>query len=197
MPDILRTNELENAIDYLEKAAYHFNNKEDKYWFKWLMISLHGALYGFGVCAIKSINNERVLKKFSKKKFKQKKEELIDYYKELGFEIDSNSSILDNSVWYNFSELLRIWEILKHCQNEYYMNQRQDSKPLHLTVNQQTAIKKMIGYRNDFIHYKPALSAITVGEDWIVINVKSRMYIFARFRMYIFDTCTLLPPQPS
>lgn len=47
MTDLLRTNELENATNHIEKAVLHFNNREDKYWFKWLKISLHGALYGF------------------------------------------------------------------------------------------------------------------------------------------------------
>jgi hypothetical protein len=67
--DILRTNELDNAIDYLEKAAYYFNNRDDNYWFKWMIISLHGALYGFSVCAIKGTSTERVLEmKLGKKK---------------------------------------------------------------------------------------------------------------------------------
>jgi len=36
------------------------------------------------------------------------------------------------------------------------------------------------------------------GIEIMTINVNAIMYIFARFRMYIFDTYTLLPtPNPS
>ncbi|MCD1162894.1 hypothetical protein [Peribacillus frigoritolerans] len=170
MKEILRTNEIENAIDYLEKATFHFNNREDSYWFKWLMISLHGALYGFGVCAVKGISTERVLK-FKKAKFEQKKKETVEYYKGLGFVI-KDEKLLDSTVRYNLSPLLGIWDILKHCQEESYMMQRLDSKILKITERQQVAITKMIDYRDDFAHFKPrGVSVITEGEGWIVKDV--------------------------
>jgi len=173
LTDILRTNELENATDYLEKAVFHFNNREDNYWFKWLMISLHGALYGFGVCAIMGTNTERVLEmKLGKKKFEEKKKEMIEYYKELGFDINADTRILDSTVWYNLSSLLGIWDILDYCQDESYMMQRLDSKVLNITDTQRASIDRMINYRNDFAHFKPrALSVITEGADWIVKDV--------------------------
>lgn len=172
MKEILRTNELENAIDYLEKATFHFNNREDAYWFKWLMISLHGALYGFGVCAVKGTNTERVLKqKFKKTKFEQEKKETVKYYKDLGFDI-KDGKLLDSTVWYNLSQLLSIREILDYCQDESYMMQRSDSKILKITERQKDAITKMTDYRNDFAHFKPkGLSVITEGEDWIIKEV--------------------------
>jgi hypothetical protein len=172
MKEILRTDELENAIDYLEKATFHFNNKEDAYWFKWLMISLHGALYGFGVCAVKGISPERVLKlKFKKSKFEQKKKEMVEFYKnELGFKIEG--AVLDSTIEYNLSQLLGIWDILELCQDESYMMQRLDSKILKITERQKEAITKMTDYRNDFAHFKPkGLSVITEGADWIIKEV--------------------------
>lgn len=170
MKEILRTDELENAIDYLEKATFHFNNREDAYWFKWLMISLHGALYGFGVCAVKGIRPERVMK-FKKSKFEQMKNETVEYYKGLGFVI-KDGKLLDSTVRYNLSQLLGIWEILKSCQDESYMIQRLDSKILKITERQQEAISKMIDYRNDFAHFKPkGISLITEGADWIIKEV--------------------------
>ncbi|MED4229486.1 hypothetical protein [Neobacillus cucumis] len=169
MGDILRTDELENAIDFLEKAAYHYNNKEDKYWFKWLMISLHGALYGFGVCAVKGTYTERVLEmKLGRKRFEQKRKETIEHFKKLGYEIE-DESILDDIIEYNASDLLAIKKILDCCQSETYMMQRSDSKILKITDIQDEAIDKMIFYRNDFIHFKPrGLTVITEGSDWIV-----------------------------
>ncbi|MEH7084797.1 hypothetical protein V7139_18950 [Neobacillus drentensis] len=174
MGDILRTDELENAIDYLEKAAYHFNNRENDYWFKWLMISLHGALYGFGVCAVKGTSTERVLvMKLGKKKIEQKKKEILDYFKnDLGFDVEGHEERLESTVWYNVSQLLGINDILDYCQSEVYMMQRLDSKVLKITELQQEAINKMILYRNDFAHFKPkGLSVITEGADWIVKEV--------------------------
>lgn len=105
--EILRTDELDNAIDYLEKAAFYFNNRDDNYWFKWLMISLHGALYGFGVCAVKGISNERVLElKLKKNKIEKKKKEMIEYYKTLGFDTEEiNEKILDSTLEYNLGKL--------------------------------------------------------------------------------------------
>jgi hypothetical protein len=172
--DILRTNELNNAVDYLEKAAYYFNNRDDNYWFKWTVISLHGALYGFGVCAVKGIETDRVLdKKLGKKKLERNKKEIIDFYKyELGFDINQDSNLLDTTVEYNSRQLLSIKDILEQCQNESYMKQRLDSKVLEITESQQTAIDKLIYYRNDFAHFKPKLlSVITEGEDWIIKEV--------------------------
>jgi hypothetical protein len=167
--DILRTNEVENAIEYLEKAAYHYNDREDNYWFKWLMISLHGALYGFGVCAVKGTSSERVLK-FRKSKFEEEKKETVEYFKSLGFDV-ARAELLDDTVWYNLSQLLGIWEILKKCQNEPYMKQSSNSKVLKITELQQEAINKMINYRNDFAHFKPKASVIMESEEWIIKEV--------------------------
>lgn len=169
---ILHTNELENAIDYLEKAAYYYNNREDPYWFKWLMISLHGALYGFGVCAVKGINSERVLEmKLGKAKQEQMKKEFVDYYKnDLGFEITGN--ILDSSARYHLKQLLGIKDILEFCMDETYMQQRLDSKVLKITEQQRLAINSMVLYRNDFAHFKPrSVSVITESEEWIIKEV--------------------------
>ncbi|WP_226619860.1 hypothetical protein [Cytobacillus firmus] len=44
---------LENAIDFLEKAHSYYKNFGCKHRFKWVCISLHGALYGFAVTNVK------------------------------------------------------------------------------------------------------------------------------------------------
>jgi hypothetical protein len=61
-----RINEKENAIDFLEKAAYFLEQKEDQNRWKWVVISLFGSLYGFLICAIQGTNPDRV-KIFDKK----------------------------------------------------------------------------------------------------------------------------------
>ncbi len=66
MIESYNTNELENAIDYLEQTAVFYNNKEKNHRFKWVCISLHGALYGFAVSNLRGTDYNRVLVKGDK-----------------------------------------------------------------------------------------------------------------------------------
>jgi len=57
----IKFSEESNALDYLEKA-YHFIQKVDRNpndW-KWVIIALHGALYGFAVCACRGTDPHNV-----------------------------------------------------------------------------------------------------------------------------------------
>jgi hypothetical protein len=56
-----RTDEKENAVDYLEAAADFYSREHPHKW-KWLTISLHAALYGFSILAIKGTDPDRVKK---------------------------------------------------------------------------------------------------------------------------------------
>lgn len=174
MSEVLRTNELENAIDYLEKATYHHHNRDDYYWFKWLVISLHGALYGFGVCAIKGSSTNRVLQmKMGKKKYQQKKEEILKIHRDdSDFDFNKSPRLLDDVIDYNLSSLLDINTVIKKCQDESYMMQRENSRTLEINPLQQKAIDELVKHRNDFAHFKPVfVSIITEGSDWIVKEV--------------------------
>jgi hypothetical protein len=176
---IIRTDELDNAIDYLEKAAFYYNNREDNHWFKWLVISLHGALYGFGVCAVKGTNpSQRVLDKPSNKQITQLIPLLSERYLGLDSPIsnDHNEILVDEhmlSVIKILAEnnLNKIWDILEKCEDPVYMLQNTDSKVLHKTHRQTEAIKKLVDYRNHFAHFKPGLSGITKSEEWIISEV--------------------------
>ncbi len=58
----LRFTEETNALDYLEKAAYFIRETEhDRKAWKWVVLALHGALYGFAICACQGTNYENVL----------------------------------------------------------------------------------------------------------------------------------------
>ena len=50
----LKFTEETNALDYLERAAQFMReaSTDDRAW-KWAVIALHGALYGFAICACK------------------------------------------------------------------------------------------------------------------------------------------------
>jgi hypothetical protein len=57
-----RLDEKNNALDYLEMAVRFLMEVERTPWaWKWVCIALHGALYGFGVCALQGTNYESVL----------------------------------------------------------------------------------------------------------------------------------------
>jgi hypothetical protein len=61
-PRYTRFSEEWNALDYLEKTV-EFIHRAEKYptdW-KWVILSLHGALYGFMICALKGTDHDRVL----------------------------------------------------------------------------------------------------------------------------------------
>lgn len=63
----LRLTEETNALDYLEKAAWFIQQTEkDLLAWKWVVLSLHGALYGFAICACQGTNYENVVTKNKK-----------------------------------------------------------------------------------------------------------------------------------
>jgi hypothetical protein len=51
----VKLTEESNALDYLERAAQFIREAtaDDHAW-KWVVISLHGAIYGFAICACKA-----------------------------------------------------------------------------------------------------------------------------------------------
>lgn len=57
----LRLSEEKNALDYLRRAKDFLGQVEDdKTAWKWVVLSLHGALYGFAICALKGTTSENV-----------------------------------------------------------------------------------------------------------------------------------------
>ncbi|MFE4038238.1 hypothetical protein [Priestia sp. YIM B13489] len=168
---VYRTDELENAIDYLEKAAEFFENRTDKHRFKWLMITLHGALYSFGICNIQGTNpSERVFKplKISKGKLEKIRQENSQFI--LGDQTDDQ--ILSYAKYIQ-GEVLPIKAVLNRCKSKEYMMQHYErSKVLSLKLHQEIAIEKLIRYRNDFAHFKPSAYGISGSyEKDIVIPV--------------------------
>jgi hypothetical protein len=159
------TDELENAIDYLEQAAEFYRDKENKHLFKWLMLTLHGALYTFGVCALKS-TTEIVLKdsKINKRRLEELKNELIKFYKFL------DDELAEASIKHTLMELISINVVIERCTQEKYMLQNTKSKLLELDEKQIQAIGRLISYRNDFVHFKPCLYGITGDYDSDIIK---------------------------
>lgn len=71
----MRFDERTNAIDYLEKCLFFIKtaDKKKQNW-KWVIITLHSALYGFAISALTGYNYENVIYKT-----KSGKEKLIDF----------------------------------------------------------------------------------------------------------------------
>ncbi|WP_342488552.1 hypothetical protein MKX67_18395 [Cytobacillus sp. FSL W7-1323] len=68
MEEVYMSDQLENAIDFLEQAAIYHKDNNFSHRFKWVCISLHGALYGFAVNSVGGTNPiERILKNTNKK----------------------------------------------------------------------------------------------------------------------------------
>ncbi len=63
----LRLTEEKNALDYLEKAAYFIKKTSEDYvnW-KWVILGLHGALYGFAISACRTTDSLRATTKKGK-----------------------------------------------------------------------------------------------------------------------------------
>lgn len=119
-----------NAIDFLEKAVFFYKTaKSDNSYYKWLIISLFGALYGFAVSASRGTSNSS-----SKKD--------ITYKDKKGFDI-----------------LKHFDDVLKLCQNNSFMKKGSNSKALVLSEKQQNSIQILKNeLRNNFEHFLPNFS---------------------------------------
>lgn len=66
-PKYLRLSEETNALDYLERAYSYIQQVEgDILAWKWVVLALHGALYGFAICACRGTNPDNVTYKTKK-----------------------------------------------------------------------------------------------------------------------------------
>lgn len=165
MENVYITDELENAIDYLEQTVFFFNDIQTKHRIKWTLISLHGALYGFGILAIRGSNpTNTVYKPLEKTMKKNKLDDLRVEARERLKEHDPK--YVDMFIKPSEGKLLDINTVIERCQDEKYMTRYDDSKTLALSGGEQESIKKMIDFRNQFAHFKPSLYAIT--EDYLV-----------------------------
>jgi hypothetical protein len=61
-PKYYRTETTENAVDALEQSARFYTPRLRHKW-KWFVICLHDALYGFAICAIKGTDPDRVMRR--------------------------------------------------------------------------------------------------------------------------------------
>lgn len=123
--------EKNNALDYLEMGVRSLMEVDRTPWaWKWVCIALHGALYGFGVCALQGTNYELVLKR------------------------DKKGNLLRDAK--GRDKLLSFDEVIERCKDKKIIMQGVISKPLVLNENQNKAIEFMKNeLRNPLEHFIP------------------------------------------
>ena len=93
--------EKNNALDYLEMSVRSLMEVERTPWaWKWVCIALHGALYGFGVCALQGTNYESVIENrmvFSWNKIPEADNEKLLKFLKINFGIDRGIPKIEKS----------------------------------------------------------------------------------------------------
>lgn len=145
-----------NAIDYLDKARYFLALvKQDPINWKWVILALHGALYGFAICALRGAHNDLVYRGINigsqKKRFKSN---FWQYWR-----------LLTGIFFQKKKPKKRVLESLdgaiRKCQNSEIMSELGNGQPLVLTTSQKVSVNKMTReLRNSFVHYIPKVWSI-------------------------------------
>jgi hypothetical protein len=143
-PMWLRLDEKTNAIDYLDKAHIFIQQTEnDTMAWKWAIIALYNALYGFAICACAGTSPDLVAPKIQKGKNKGKR------------------------------QVISLNKALEHCQNPNIMEMYVFSAYLILTDNQKHSIKLLAEeFRNQFEHFPPQGWSIQLhGMSHILMDI--------------------------
>ena len=119
-----------NTLDYLERAVQFIKETERyKTAWKWVFISLHGAIYGYAVMACRDIIRRNCQK---------------------GSTIDTS---LDNN-----GRLINFWVAYEACQDENIMSESKSRTPLRVTPEQDESVNSLVkDFRNNFMHFTPGL----------------------------------------
>jgi len=132
----LRFTEEINAFDYLEKSYYFIKKaSRDKYAWKWVALSLHGALYGFAVCACRGTSDIGIVYE-NKKKIKR----LISFNKAL--EKCQNPEVMKMTIcskWLVLTKsqeesIRQLKECLRNKFEHYQYQQRKREKLNHMFI---------------------------------------------------------------
>ena len=128
-----RTSLKEEAIDYLDKIDLFFDKTVicKSYW-KWIIISLHGAIYHFMLLALRNTDGSGVWKNEIRNERGH-----IDFSKE------------DEMYLISFKEAF------KRVQDKKRMGGYMNSKFYVSSKNIDTAMEDLNEWRNSFVHYKP------------------------------------------
>lgn len=114
-----------NGIDYIEKTEFFIRNIEsDVYSYKWLFISLHGALYSFAISACRGSNNNLVVEGNGK---------LISIGKALSYCKDPK--IMTKYIFSKHLELTELQQVAIDWLIKGFRNNFQHFKPMGWSIN--------------------------------------------------------------
>ena len=121
--DFLSLSEIENAIDNLEMVAYFLENISSEIKWKWAIIALHQALYGFAISSSSGYVNKSVLKQNG---------DLVSIWKaiDLAKETSHDSPEHFKPLVLSGEEEIAIEKLIKTFRNEF-----EHFKPILLGVN--------------------------------------------------------------
>lgn len=142
MEQWLNTDELEEAISALEMCAETLGTaSSDPYRWRWAVLSLHGAVQGFMVCALRGTNGLAALPKKIEAKWLEAHEKNLPPPEE---KLDS---------------FLNLYKKIKGKRMLFYVN----SRPLRPSSTQGSSIKKLNMLRNEFTHFLPRTWSLEVS----------------------------------
>jgi hypothetical protein len=153
----LRLTEASNALDSLQRTHDFLRvvDRDEMAW-KWVIISLHDALYGFMVCALTGSDPDNVTVNFIVRNGNAAKR-LIDF--NFILLAGKTGNRLTDSVLSNAKAIKRLIDFntaLTRCRKTGPRGIYMRHCPLRITDGQWRSIKKMQGqFRNALAHYQP------------------------------------------
>ncbi|NOY35350.1 MAG: hypothetical protein GXP44_00225 [bacterium] len=168
-----KTDLKENAIDDLEKLFKFLElAKQDKSYWKWVIIALHSSLYKFMLLALKNSDCSGVWEQAEKKKVK------------LIYKIDPFNSK---------NKVISFLKAFKWIQDTEKMSRYMNSKAFISTLEIDKAMGKLnTTLRNQFFHFKPTDWLI---EIQLIKEIKQRTLPIIRFIIFESNTVTIEESQ--
>lgn len=151
--------EIDNVIDNLEMTT-HFLKLPTGFKWKWVCISLHQALYGLMIAALKGSDARLTIYDKSKDQGKA----IALHAQGVSITVIANSfGVSDEKVrqWLSNPWLIPFSEALDRVKRINYLPPNENVRPLKLTSDEKRSIEKLSKeYRNEFEHFSPKRWAI-------------------------------------
>jgi hypothetical protein len=175
--EVLYIDTLENAIDSLETIIQFFNREDNLKW-KWIVLSLHHALYSFCILNLEGSNyhdvlsygnsdDENILFKRDSEKWKRSK--IIKRGNQGGYVIEwekiEGEPPINKKQKKKKEKLIGFWTALARVQDkELWMGRFTDSKPITISDEEWESIEYLNYFRNKLTHYIPIIMGADVEE---------------------------------
>ena len=150
---MIEFDEKTNSLNYLYQSLEFLNKtKEDKTFWKWFVISLYGALYGFGFLFIKGSNYETVAEIKVKAKDQNKNIHKTTLNK-ISEEKSYSKRLKIISLRDDIFKIKPANQIISDCKNNAYRGK----EALKTTKEQDEAIERISNLRHELEHFIPTL----------------------------------------